>query len=399
MTRIGWFHCLAGASGDMVLGAVVDAGVPLDVLQDAVDALGIEPIRLTAKQVTRHGFGATKVDVVVPPTTVARTWPNVRELLQSAPLDDGVRAISLAVFERLADAEARVHRTTPDRVHFHEIGGLDALADVVGAAAGLRALDLQVVAASSVATGLGMTHGEHGVIPVPAPAVLELLSGAPVHSGGVAHELCTPTGAAILAATVSVWGEMPRLVLEKVGVGAGSRDIDELPNILRLVIGAAVDASPAGPPVLPAFVLEANVDDLDPRLWPGVISSLLAAGASDAWLTPIHMKKGRPAITISVLTEESLLGALRELLFRETSTIGVREYAVAKRALDREVVTVELADGVGVAVKVARLDGVVVNAAPEFDDVVAAATALGRPVKSVLADAASAATQLPPTVA
>ncbi|MEP7054146.1 MAG: LarC family nickel insertion protein, partial [Actinomycetota bacterium] len=209
MTRIGWFHCLAGASGDMVLGALVDAGVPLQTLQQAIDGLGVEHISLEAGPVTRHGLGAIQVSVHAPESPVVRTWRDVRAILAAAALEAPVRRTALDVFERLATAEATVHRTSPELVHFHEVGALDALADVVGAAAGLHALGLDAIASSSVATGLGTTRGEHGIIPVPAPAVLQLLTGAPVHSGGVPFELCTPTGAAILAATVTSWGEMP----------------------------------------------------------------------------------------------------------------------------------------------------------------------------------------------
>jgi pyridinium-3,5-bisthiocarboxylic acid mononucleotide nickel chelatase len=221
-----------------------------------------------------------------------------------------------------------------------------------------------------------------------------LLTGAPVYTGGVPYELCTPTGAAILAATVSRWGEMPTLVVERVGLGAGRRDLAEIPNVLRLVIGTAMQAESGGAAVA-ATVLEANVDDLDPRLWPTVISALMAAGASDAWLTPIQMKKGRPALTVSVLCDDGVAASMRDLLFRETSTIGVRQYAVSKRTLDRELVTVSIAPDVSVAVKVARLDGAVVNAVPEYDDVVAAAAKLGRPVKTVLAEAAALAAGMP----
>ena len=389
--RVGWFHCLAGASGDMMLGAIVDAGVPVDVIQDAVDSLGVERVELSVDEVTRHGLGATKVNVRVTRSTVIRTWPHVRQLLEGASLALPVRARALAVFERLALAEARVHRTSPDLVHFHEIGGLDAFADIVGTAAGLHHLGLDEVHASPIATGMGMTRGEHGLIPVPTPAVLELLKGAPIYSGGVPFELCTPTGAALLAGTVTTWGDMPEMVVTNVGVGAGERDLDEVPNVLRLVVGDAVPRENAGDA---GIVLEANVDDLDPRLWPGVISALLDAGASDAWLTPIQMKKGRPAVTVSVLTPVAHVDALRRVLFRETSTIGLREREVTKRSLDRSMETVTLPDGSEVQVKVARLDGVVVNAVPEFDDVATIAAKQDRPVKAVLAEANAAATAL-----
>ena len=391
MTRAGWFHCLAGASGDMMLGALVDAGVPLQVVQDAVDALGVERVEVTATEVTRHGLGATKVDVKVTRSTVIRTWPHVKQLLEGAPLALPVRTRALAVFERLALAEARIHRTSPDLVHFHEIGGLDAFADIVGTSAGLHHLGLDDVTASPVATGMGMTRGEHGLIPVPTPAVLELLKGAPVYSGGVPFELCTPTGAALLAGTVSSWGDMPELVVTAVGSGAGERDLEEVPNVLRLVVGDSTRRDGNGDSGL---VLEANVDDLDPRLWPGVVQALLDAGASDAWLTPIQMKKGRPAVAVSVLTPLAHVDALRRVLFRETSTIGLREREVTKRSLDRSVETVTLADGNEVRVKVARLDGVVVNAVPEFEDVATLAAKLDRPVKVVLAEANAAAAAL-----
>jgi uncharacterized protein (TIGR00299 family) protein len=384
VTRVGWFHCLAGASGDMMLGALVDAGVPLDVIQDAVDALGVERVEVSARDVTRHGLGATKVDVRVTRSTVIRTWPHVKQLLEAASLALPVKTRALAAFERLALAEATVHRTTPDLVHFHEIGGLDAFADIVGTAAGLHHLGLDAVHASPVATGMGMTRGEHGLIPVPTPAVLELLKGAPVYSGGVPFELCTPTGAALLASSVTRWGDMPELVVTAVGAGAGDRDLDEVPNVLRLVAGDAVERSTAGDA---GVVLEANVDDLDPRVWPTVIQALLDHGASDAWLTPIQMKKGRPAVTVSVLTQPAHADALRRVLFRETSTIGLREHEVTKRTLDRSVETVTLSDGSEVRVKVARLDGEVVNAVPEFDDVATVAAKQDRPVKAVLAEA------------
>ncbi|HVF05328.1 MAG TPA: nickel pincer cofactor biosynthesis protein LarC [Frankiaceae bacterium] len=391
MKRVGWFHCLAGASGDMMLGALVDAGVPVEVIQDAVDSLGVERVEIAVDEVTRHGLGATKIDVRVSRSTVIRTWPHVRQLLEGAALALPVKQRALNVFERLAHAEARIHRTSPDLVHFHEVGGLDAFADIVGTAAGLHHLGLDEVYASPVATGMGMTRGEHGLIPVPTPAVLELLRGAPVYSGGVPFELCTPTGAALLAGTVSGWGDMPEMVVTAVGAGAGERDLEEVPNVLRLVVGDAVASGSTGDA---AVVLEANVDDLDPRLWPGVVTALLDAGASDAWLTPIHMKKGRPAVTVSVLSPVARVAALRRVLFRETSTIGLREREVTKRSLDRSVETVVLADGSEVRVKVARLEGEVVNAVPEFDDVATLAAKLDRPVKAVLAEASAAAAAL-----
>jgi uncharacterized protein (TIGR00299 family) protein len=395
VTTIGWWHCLAGASGDMCLGALVDAGVPIETMQAAVDAVGVEPARFRAETVTRQGVAATKVHVDTEQSTVVRTWGNIRGLLESAPLDERVRDLALDVFERLARAEAAVHRTQPDQVHFHEVGAVDAVADVVGAVAGLGALGIDRVLASPVAVGYGMARSEHGLLPIPGPAVLALFEevGAPVYSGGVTSELCTPTGAAILAATVRDWGLMPAMRISAVGTGAGDRDHNELPNVLRLVVGTAVDGtdpiSSGGSPET-ALVIEANVDDLDPRVWPAVLTRLLECGADDAWLTPIVMKKGRPAHTLSVLCSELAAETMRRVIFTETSTIGLRERRVEKRSLQRTIEAVQV-DGHPIRVKTAVLDGVIVNATPEYDDVVAAATALGRPVKAVLAAATAAA--------
>ena len=378
---IGWLDCSAGISGDMLLGALVDAGVDLTVLQSAVDAVGVEPVRLSATRVTRGGLGATKVDVHVDERPRTRTWADVRTLLESSDLDEGVRARALDAFARLAAAEAAVHRTTPDAVHFHEVGALDAVADVVGCAAGLHALGLTSVTASPVVVGSGTARGAHGPLPVPPPAVLALLTGAPVLAGPVTHEMTTPTGAALLAATVTSYGPLPPMVLRRTGTGAGGRDPQEVANVLRLVVG-----DPAEAPPTEELLLETNVDDLDPRVWPGVLGALLDHGASDAWLTPIVMKKGRPAHTLSVLCPASSAPALRDVVFRETSTLGMRSQAVTKHALERSERSVEV-DGQRVRVKLGLLDGEVVNAMPEWEDVAAAAAALGRPAKLVLRDA------------
>ena len=392
---IGWLDCSAGVSGDMLLGALVDAGADLAVLQAAVDAVGVEPVRLERSTVTRAGIGACKVDVVVADSPGTRTWSDVRDLLERADLADRVRATALDVFARLAAAEAAVHRTTPEEVHFHEVGALDAVADVVGTAAGLDVLGLTSLTASPVVLGSGTTRGAHGPLPVPPPAVLALLRGAPVLAGPVAKEMTTPTGAAVLAAVVSSYGPLPPMVLRGSGTGAGGRDPSEVANVLRLVLGEPV---PTASPDPGAVVLEANVDDLDPRLWPGVLSALLAAGAADAWLAPVVMKKGRPAHVLHVLSPPEQVAALQEVVLRETTTLGVRSYAVARRVLDRAWRTVEV-DGRPVRVKLGLLGEEVVNAVPEWEDVAAAAAALGRPAKLVLQDAAALAAALPTSAA
>jgi uncharacterized protein (TIGR00299 family) protein len=270
-------------------------------------------------------------------------------------------------------------------VHFHEVGALDALADVVGVVAGFEHLALSRLTASPVALGSGSARGAHGVVPIPGPAVLELLAGVPVAAGPVPAEMCTPTGAALLAARVDEWTTLPPMRVERVGVGAGGRDPEQLPNVLRLVLGTPAEPSPAT-----AVVLEANVDDLDPRLWPGVLDTLFAAGASDAWLTPILMKKGRPAHTLSVLCRPGAVADVRAAVFASTSTIGMRIVPVGKVALERTSTSVEVLCG-RVGVKLAVDGGRVANVSVEYEDVAALARELGLPVKEVLRAATAAA--------
>jgi uncharacterized protein (TIGR00299 family) protein len=387
MTRLAWWSCPSGISGDMALGALVAAGAPLAAMQSAIDALATEPVELRAGLVTRGGVRATRVEVIAPAAYRPRRWPDIRAILETADLAPPVRATALETFRRLAGAEAEAHGTHPDDVHFHEVGALDALADVVGAAAGLAALGIVGSGCSCLALGGGTATGAHGPLPAPGPAVLNLLraAGARLVVGGPA-ELTTPTGAALLAATVTGWGDSPPMVVLAHGFGAGSRDLPDRANVAGLVIAEAEPRSrPEG-----WLVVEANVDDLDPRLWPGVLAEVLRAGAADAWLTPVLMKKGRPAHTVHVLCPAALAGEIRRVLYRDTSTIGTRSFPVAKDELPREVVEV-LVDGQPVRVKVSRLGSGPPTATPEFDDVALAAEKLGRSARDVLAEAAAAA--------
>lgn len=378
-----WVDASSGASGDMVLGALVGAGVPVDTIRASVDAVAPEPVRLRVEQVARNGFAATHCHVEVADSEHHRSWRDIRSLLLRADLADPVRALALEIFERLAVAEATVHGSDPLDVAFHEVGALDAIADVVGASAGFVHLGHDRVVVSPVAVGSGSVRGAHGTLPVPPPAVAELLRGAPSYAGPTgapAMELCTPTGAAILTTVATGWGPQPAMTTRTIGVGAGGRDPEGHANVLRLLVGE--DAAAASGPLL----IQTNVDDLDPRVWPAVIAALMEAGASDAWLTPILMKKGRPAHTLSVLVDGSRAAEVRTTVFRETSSIGLREQRLEKHALERTMAEVDVA-GQRVAVKLARHDGVLVNAQPEYDDVARAAAALGRPVSAVLAEA------------
>ncbi len=384
---IGWVDASSGASGDMLLGALLGAGVPLTVVADAVSAVAPEHVALDLETVTRNGFAATRCHVEVVDSRTRRTWSDVEALLRDADLPDAVRARSHATFERLAVAEAAVHGTDTADVHFHEVGALDAIADVVGVCAAIEHLGLDELVVSPVAVGSGSVRTAHGELPVPPPAVAELLRGAPSHAGPhglAAGELCTPTGAALLTTSATSYGAQPAMTVAAIGVGAGSRDPATHANVLRVLVGISTGSSIRDV----ALLLEANIDDLDPRLWPNVIAALLAAGASDAWLTPILMKKGRPAHTLTALVPQPVADAVRAEIFRQTSTIGLRESLVGKSALDREMREVQVA-GQPVHVKLALHNGRVVNVQPEYEDVVRVSTLTGRPVKDVLAEAAA----------
>ena len=402
--RRAWIDASNGVAGDMLLGALVDAGASLAEVQCAVDAVIPGTTELTAGSVHRAGMRATKVDVrTLVEDQPHRRWTEVRALIQAADVAAPVRERALAVFGRLAEAEGTAHGIDPEEVHFHEVGAWDSIADVVGVCAALHELGVTEVSGGPVAVGSGSVRTAHGQIPVPVPAVLELSAGWRVVAGGEG-ELATPTGMALVAALSSVCEDLPAMTVEAVGVGAGTRDVADRPNVVRVVIGAAspgrsaagepaaeADRTGAGDdPTEEAVLLETNVDDLDPRVWPGVLAALLEAGAADAWLVPVLMKKGRPAHVLSVLTAPTAVAALRDLVFALVPTFGIREQPVRRTVLARLWHTVNV-DGRPVRTKVGHRGGVILSATPEFEDVAAVATDLGRPVRDVLDQARAAA--------
>jgi uncharacterized protein (TIGR00299 family) protein len=394
MSRVGWLDGSAGVSGDMLLGALDDLGV-LGELPAVLDSMGDLGAIAVAERTTRHGMAATSYRISAGSDQPSRRLADVEAIVSSAAVGRPVRDRAIAVFRRLAAIEGAVHGVAPESVHFHEVGAVDSIVDVLGGCLGLDALGLDALVVSPIALGGGDVGTAHGVLPVPVPAVLALLAGTDlVGYGGTADlELATPTGAPLLAEWATTTGPMPTMTVDAVGIGAGQRDLADRANVVRLVVGRAADVgddSDDGAAAASWLTIEANVDDLDPRVWPVVLDRLLAAGAADAWLTPILMKKGRPAYTVSALVAPVDAAAVRHVLVTETSTIGVRTTSVAKHALDRSWLTVDVG-GQQVRVKLAHDGERRTNLAPEFDDAAAAATALGVPVKDVLARATSAA--------
>lgn len=389
MTRHAWIDASAGVAGDMLLGALIDAGADVETVQGCIDAVLPGSVQLRLERVTRAGIAATKVHVDVLVTDPPhRTWRTISEMINAADIAEPVRQSAYAVFERLAEAEGKVHGVSADEIHFHEVGALDSIADVVGVCAALHDLGISSLSGSRVAVGSGTVRAAHGRIPVPVPAVTRLADGWQIFAGGEG-ELTTPTGMALLAALCTECTDLPEMIMETVGLGAGSKDFEGRANVTRVLIGdrAAITDDDNGDP---AVLLEANVDDFDPRLWPGVLAELIKAGASDAWLVPIVMKKGRPAHTLCVLGHPSAAPVLRETILQHTSTIGVREHALRKHALPRAWTKITVAGG-EVAIKIAHTDGVIRQATPEFDDVAAIAERTGTPVRVVLAQAIAAA--------
>jgi uncharacterized protein (TIGR00299 family) protein len=386
--RIAYFDCIAGISGDMALGSLVDAGADFDALRETLGRLPLEPFSLEREEVESFGLRATKIHVDAPVAAVIRTYSSIRTLLDQAELPADALRNAQRIFRRLAEAEAVVHRKEVELVTFHEVGGVDSIVDIVGTSLAISMLEIERVFASPVPTGFGMARTEHGALPIPGPAVVELLRGAPMYSRGVPVELVTPTGAAILSSLVEGYGDMPLMRVDSVGYGAGEQRLD-FPNVTRVIVGEEERAPAAGRASTPTegdLVLETNIDDLNPELYEYVLERLLAAGAQDAWLTPIVMKKSRPAVKISVLCASSAENDIRDVLFRETGTLGVRAMPVTKQALGREEIEVETRFG-KVGVKIGYLDGRPVTVAPEFEDCVRVARAASIPAKDVYEEA------------
>jgi uncharacterized protein (TIGR00299 family) protein len=338
--KVAHFDCFSGISGDMTLAALFDAGVPTEPVIEGVRSFGL-PISFDVQKVRKGGFAATFVRVDAPEEEEHRHLQDVEAILTRGSLSSRQRELALKIFRRLADAEAAVHGMPVSRVHFHEVGALDSIADIAGAAIGLDLLGVDEFTSGSVPTGHGNVTCAHGIMPIPTPATAELLKGVPLRPSTIRGELTTPTGAAILTSVVSRWTETPAMTVERIGVGAGRKEFLEQPNVTRLFVGFTHDADVLGAEVDQIWVLETNLDDVPGEIIGYAIDRLFAAGALDVFTTPIAMKKNRPATLLSVLAPEDKVLALEEILFRETQTFGVRRQMAQRHKLHREPTEVE----------------------------------------------------------
>jgi pyridinium-3,5-bisthiocarboxylic acid mononucleotide nickel chelatase len=394
-----WVDASNGAAGDMLLAALLDAGADLEAVRAGLRGLGTEPLDVTVAPVRRHGLRASRITVHAPDSQTERRLSDVRSIVGRAPgVPEPARRFAMEVFERLAEAEAAVHGVPVREIGLHEVGALDAIADIVGCAIALYSLELLESGTrlvSPVAVGSGAVRTAHGMVPVPVPAVLRLLAdvAAPLGQHPATMELCTPTGAALLATLATGWGATPACTALAIGTGAGTADPRGHPNVLRVLVGEAT--APAGWAAGDMCRVDATIDDLDPRLWPAVLDELHDAGAADAWCTAVLMRKGRPGHVLSALADAGCLDAVCQVMFRQTTTLGLRVSPFQRRALHRDQVAVSIG-GARVSVKRGLLGDEVITVQPEYDDACQAARHSGRPVADVLAEARQHGAAVPP---
>lgn len=375
--RIAYFDCFGGISGDMTLGALVDAGVDPEAIREAVARLEL-PVELAFETVRRGGFRATHAKVIAQPEHAHRHLHHIEAIIDKAALPVAQADLAKRIFLKLGEAEARVHGTDLKKVHFHEVGAVDSIVDIVGAAVGLDLLKVDRIEASAVPPGRGSVNGAHGRMPLPAPATAELLKGIPMAESTADMEQTTPTGAAILATVAEAFGPLPAMTVRAIGMGAGTKELKGQANALRLFVGEA--ATPAGSDRI--WVLETNLDDLPGEVVGYATSRLLQDGALDAFVTPVLMKKNRPGVVVTVLCDESAIPAMEEILFRETTTMGVRRYAVSRHKLNRKAATVDTAFG-AIQGKLGWLDGRPPTFSPEYDACARVASERGVPLREV----------------
>jgi pyridinium-3,5-bisthiocarboxylic acid mononucleotide nickel chelatase len=364
--KLAYFDCFSGISGDMTLGALVDAGLSADTLRSDLRALQVPGWELTTEKAWKNGMSATHVRVKTEDQQKHRSLSTILEILKTSQLAPPVRERASAIFRKLGEAEAHVHDAPLGKVHFHEVGAVDAIVDIVGACIGFHALGIERFACSPLNVGGGTAKMAHGVLPVPAPATARLLQGAPTFSNGVQRELVTPTGAAIVATLCDSFGPQPPMTVSAIGYGAGAADLEGQPNVVRIMIGECADKS-AHPLDEEISIIEANLDDMNPQIYGYVVEKALLAGALDVYTTALQMKKNRPGTLLTILCRPQDTEALMSLIFAETTTFGVRTHRAQRRALPREWVNVSTSYG-NVRIKLSRSNGQVLQVTPEYDD-------------------------------
>ena len=378
--RIAYFDCFSGISGDMILGALVDAGAPFDKLKEGLLQLKLEGYTLTKSIVLKKGIKATKIDVVIDsPDLPGRPLKDLREIISESALDVSIKDKSISIIRRLAEAEAVVHNCPVEDIHFHEVGHIDTIVDVVGAVYALQLLGIDRVVSSSIETGSGYVKMSHGIFPIPAPATTELLKGVPLYSSGIERELTTPTGAAIITTIASSFKPLPEMRLSSVGYGAGGWDLSEKANVLRVLIGEDKSGYDRDEVVL----METNIDDMNPQIYEYLIERLLKAGALDVYVTPALMKKSRPAQMLSIVAKEEDMETIQRLVFQETTTIGIRINKASRFVLKRELKEVDITYG-KVKVKISTGPDGIITVSPEYEDCKRIAMETGRPLKEII---------------
>lgn len=386
--RILYLDCPTGISGDMFLASLIDLGVDYKKILKELKKLSVDKIDVEIRKEVRHSISGTSFRVKIHEAHHHRTFKDIKAIINKSPLKPSVKALSERIFRIIAEAEGKIHGIPADKVHFHEVGAMDSIIDIVGAAVAIDLLKVDKVTASPVPLGSGRAKTMHGTIPIPAPATVEILRGVPVAESNIPFELTTPTGAAIIKAIASSFGPMPAMTIEAAGYGAGKKDFMESANLLRSMVGS-VDEDAAAESGERLLALETNIDDMNPQIAGYLLEKLLSAGALDAFYTPVHMKKSRPGILLTVLTDEGKKQDLLDMIFDESTSIGVRAYPVERFCLKRKIVKVKTEYGM-IRVKVSVRKGKTVNAQPEYEDLKAAAEKKKIPLKRVL-DAARAA--------
>lgn len=386
--KIAYFDCFAGISGDMILGALIDSGLDIELLKTGLGKLQLDGWQLTTEKISKNGIAGTKVNVVSEEQKAHRHLRHILEIIDSSGCDDVVKSNSKKIFRRLAEVEAKIHDTTPEKIHFHEVGALDAIIDIVGGVIGLHLLGIEKIYASTIHLGSGFVDCAHGRIPLPSPATVALLHDIPTYSTGIQNELTTPTGAAVISTLAESFGPMPLMTIKSTGYGAGRRDL-EIPNLLRLIIGETSDNFDHDT----VSIIETNIDDMNPEFYNHIITKLIGSGAIDAFINPVVMKKNRQGALLTVLSAPDKVDGLVQLIFSETTSFGVRLRLSERRKLKREIRMVKTKYG-EVAVKIGFSNGEIISVMPEYEDCRTIAEKSNIPLRVVYDTAKAAFTHL-----